>query len=72
MAEVEIETTVNREQFVTALRRCADAIEGNRDLQLTLDGHTLNLRPQGKMEIKYEHEHGEHELEFEVKWREMG
>ena len=71
MAKMEVKETMDRARFAQLLRQCADAIEGDRDFTLTLHGQQITTHPQGKMEVEYEIEKdGEHELEFEIKWRE--
>ena len=70
MAELKLkEERVDPGLFADILRRTADAIEHGGPMQITLEGQTRVLHPHGKLEVKYEVEKDEEELEFEVSWR---
>lgn len=70
MEEVEVKTTMGAREFAELLHRCADALDAGKQMDLVINGRTLTLRPEGKYKVKYELEHGEHELEFEMTWHE--
>jgi amphi-Trp domain-containing protein len=67
--EIELKETMDAPRFAALLRAAADAVEGGSPMQLTLNGETRTVQPQGKLEVEYEEEHGKCELEFEMKWR---
>ncbi len=70
MADMEFKQVMEPAAFAQALRAAADAVERGESMQLTLQGQSLTLQPQGRLEVEYEREKGKNELQFEIKWYE--
>ena len=65
----DIERTYTRKQFVAKLRRFADAIEKERAFAIQVGGERLHISAQAEFNIEHERAAGEHELEFQLRWR---
>ena len=71
--EMELKEKVDSKRFTELLTQVCDAIGGNRDFQVTVQGeeHTVPARAfaEGNYRVEYEIEKGEGELEFTLKWK---
>jgi len=67
-AERDIEKVYSRKQFVSKLRRLADAVEQGKSFTIQVAGQ--RVRVPASAEISIEHERGEdgEELEFQLVW----
>ena len=65
----DLERTYSRAQFVAKLRRLADAIETRRAFTIQVAGERLHISAQAEFNIEHERAGGEHELEFQLRWR---
>ena len=65
----DIERSYPRSQFVAKLRRLADAIETGRAFTIQVAGERLRISADAVFNIEHERASGEHELEFQLKWR---
>jgi amphi-Trp domain-containing protein len=64
----DIERTYTRAQFVTKLRRFADAIESRSAFTIQVAGERLRIPAAATFNIEHERGGGEHELEFQLRW----
>lgn len=65
----DIERTYPRAQFVAKLRRLADSIEAADAFTIQVAGERLRIPGDAKFNIEHERSGGEHELEFQLRWR---
>lgn len=65
----DLERTYSRQQFVAKLRRFADAIEKERPFTIQVAGERLHIPARAVFNIEHERAEGEHELEFQLRWR---
>jgi amphi-Trp domain-containing protein len=65
----DIERAYTRKQFVAKLRRFADAIESERAFAIQVGGERLHISAMAEFNIEHERAAGEHELEFQLRWR---
>lgn len=66
----DVEKTYRRSEFVAKLRRLADAIEGEGAFNIQVAGERLRIPADALFNIEHERDGGEHELEFQLRWRE--
>ena len=66
----DIEKTYSRRQFVEKLRRLADALEEEKGFIIQVAGERLRIPASTRFNIEHERDGGEHELEFQLHWRE--
>ncbi|HYC61106.1 MAG TPA: amphi-Trp domain-containing protein [Thermoanaerobaculia bacterium] len=66
----DIEKTYPRRQFIEKLRRLADALEAETAFNIQVAGERLRIPADTFFNIEHERSGGEHELEFQVRWRE--
>lgn len=66
----DIERTYSRGQFVTKLRRLADALEKGAPFTIQVAGERLRLPADVAFNIEHERGGGLDELEFQLRWRE--
>jgi len=65
----DIERTYSRTQFVTKLRRLADALEAGEPFTMQVAGERLRLPADVTFNIEHERARGLDELEFQLRWR---
>jgi amphi-Trp domain-containing protein len=65
----DIERTYTRQQFVTKLRRLADALETEAPFTIQVAGERLRLPADVAFNIEHERVGGLDELEFQLRWR---
>lgn len=66
----DIEKTYSRRDFVAKLRRLADAVENQGPFVIQVAGQRLRIPADAAFNIEHEFSEGEHELEFQLRWRE--
>lgn len=70
----EFKERIEPEQVKAFLREWLNALEENRDLEVTIKGEKCRVPKEalvrGRTEAEYELKKGEYELELELKWRE--
>lgn len=64
----DIEKTYTRSQFVSKLRRLADAIEGGKKFEIQIGGERIYVPVRAVFNIEHEREGSEEEIEFQIKW----
>jgi amphi-Trp domain-containing protein len=65
----DVEKTYTRAQFVAKLRRFADAVEGGEAFVIQIAGERVHIPARAKFNIEHERSGGEHEIEFQMKWK---
>ena len=72
--EFEWEKTVDRGETAALLRRIADGLEGDGEVELKLDAGKLELDVPDELKLEIEYEAGEEEteLEIELSWPTAG
>jgi amphi-Trp domain-containing protein len=68
----DLERTYSRAQFVSKLRRLADAVESGRPFVIQVANERLHIPADALFNIEHERSGGEDELEFQVRWRAAG
>lgn len=65
----DIEKHYSRSQFVAKLRRLADALESSGPFVIQVAGEKLHVPREAVFNIEHEVVGGEHELEFQLRWK---
>jgi len=65
----DIEKTYSRRDFVAKLRRLADALENEGAFNIQVAGERLRIPASAAFNVEHERSGGEHELEFQLRWR---
>jgi amphi-Trp domain-containing protein len=65
----DLERTYSRSQFVSKLRRLADAIEVGAPFTIQVAGERLRVPSDVAFNIEHERAGGLDELEFQLRWR---
>ena len=66
--ERDIEKTYTNSEFVSKLRRLADAIEGGKKFRIQIDGERVYVPVSAVFNIEHERADSEEEIEFQIKW----
>ena len=69
MGERDIEKEYSNEEFVEKLRRLADSIESGENFRISIAGQAIYVPDRAKFTIEHEVGDGEHEVEFQIKWK---
>jgi len=64
----DLEKTYTRAQFVTKLRRLADAIESAKPFTIQIANERLRIPANAAFNIEHERSGNEEELEFQLVW----
>lgn len=65
----DIEKAYPTAEFVAKLRRLADCLETGKNFEIQVAGERIYVPDRAVFNIEHEREDGEHELEFQLKWR---
>lgn len=65
----DIERTYTAKQFVSKLRRLADAIENDERFRIQVAGERVSVPPDATISVEHEREGAAEEIEFQIKWR---
>ncbi|MET0287850.1 MAG: amphi-Trp domain-containing protein [Polyangiales bacterium] len=68
MIDRDLETERSKEQFVSTLRRVADALEANEPVRIQVGGQRFTIPADATFSIEHEVEGGEAELELQLRW----
>jgi amphi-Trp domain-containing protein len=68
----DLERTYSRSQFVAKLRRLADALESREGFTIQVAGERLRIPRAAEFNIEHERMGRNHELEFQLRWRDDG
>jgi amphi-Trp domain-containing protein len=64
----DVEKDYPRHQFVTKLRRLADALEQGKPFRIQVGGERISVPSVAVINIEHERGSSEEELEFQLKW----
>ena len=64
----DIEKTYTAKQFVSKLRRLADAIENDERFRIQIAGERVSVPPDATISVEHERGDGEAEVEFQIRW----
>jgi amphi-Trp domain-containing protein len=64
----DIEASYPTHEFVSKLRRLADALEKNERFEIQIAGEKVYVPSRAKFNIEHEREGSEEEIEFQLKW----
>lgn len=65
----DIEKAYSTKQFVSKLRRLADALEKDKPFKIQVAGERIAVPAKAAFNIEHEREKGEEEVEFQIKWK---
>jgi amphi-Trp domain-containing protein len=64
----DIEKDYPTHEFVSKLRRLADALESGVKFEIQIAGQRVYVPARAKFNIEHEREGSEEEIEFQIKW----
>ena len=65
----DVERTYTAKQFVSKLRRLADAIENDQRFRIQVAGERVSVPPDATISVEHERSGKEEEVEFQIRWR---
>ena len=65
----DVEKAYPLADFVAKLRRLADALESGKRFTIQIAGERISVPARAVANIEHERNAGEHEIEFQIKWR---
>ena len=65
----DVERTYSVSQFVSKLRRFAEALEQGKRFEIRIAGERIRVPARAKFNVEHEREGGEEEIEFQIKWK---
>jgi amphi-Trp domain-containing protein len=67
-AERDLEKVYSKVEFISKLRRLADALENGRRFRIQLAGERVSIPPTATFNIEHEREGDAEEVEFQLTW----
>ena len=64
----DIEKVYTAKQFVSKLRRLADAIENDERFRIQIAGERVSVPPDAMISVEHERSGSEEEVEFQIRW----
>jgi amphi-Trp domain-containing protein len=64
----DIERTYTAKQFVSKLRRLADAIESDRRFRIQIGGERVSVPSDATISVEHERDGDGEEVEFQIRW----
>lgn len=64
----DIERTYTAKQFVSKLRRLADAIENDERFRIQIGGERVSVPPDATISVEHERDGDTEEVEFQIRW----
>ncbi len=64
----DVEKIYTKKEFITKLRRLADALEKDQKFMIQVAGEKLHIPKDAIINIEHERSKMEEELEFQIKW----
>ncbi len=68
-AERDVEKGYSKAEFVSKLRRLADAIETENRFDIQIAGERIYVPARAEFTIEHERSDEEEEVEFQIKWK---
>lgn len=65
----DIEKAYSTTEFVSKLRRLADALEQGKKFEIQIAGERIYVPVRAIYNIEHERGDGEEEIEFQIKWK---
>jgi amphi-Trp domain-containing protein len=72
MADRDVERDCSPTEFVSTLRRVADALERGESVRIQVAGKRFTVPASASLSIEHEAEGGQEELELQLRWRTEG
>ena len=64
----DVEKVYSTSEFVSKLRRLADALEAGERLEIRVAGERVYVPARAQFNVEHEREGDEEEIEFQLKW----
>lgn len=64
----DVERTYTAKQFVSKLRRLADAIENDERFRIQVAGERVSVPPDAVISVEHERSGEQEEVEFQIRW----
>jgi amphi-Trp domain-containing protein len=64
----DVEKVYTAKQFVSKLRRLADAIENDRRFQIQVAGERVSIPSDATISVEHERDGDTEEVEFQIRW----
>ena len=64
----DVEKVYTAKQFVSKLRRLADAIENDKRFRIQVAGERVSVPPDAMISVEHERSGKEEEVEFQIRW----
>ena len=64
----DVVRTYTAKQFVSKLRRLADAIENDERFRIQVAGERISVPPDATISVEHERDGDEEEVEFQIRW----
>ena len=64
----DIEKVYTAKQFVSKLRRLADAIENDQRFRIQVAGERVSVPPDAMISVEHERSGADEEVEFQIRW----
>jgi len=64
----DIERVYSTSEFVSKLRRLADALETDKRFEIQVAGERIYVPAHAEFNVEHEREGNEEEIEFQLKW----
>ena len=65
----DVERTYTAKQFVSKLRRLADAIENGERFRIQVGGERVSVSPDSEISVEHERDGAMEEIELQIRWR---
>jgi amphi-Trp domain-containing protein len=65
----DVERTYTAKQFVSKLRRLADAIENGKRFRIQVGGERVSISPHAEISVEHERSGDVEEVELQIRWR---
>jgi amphi-Trp domain-containing protein len=66
--ERDVEKVYSTSEFVSKLRRLADALEAGKRFEIQVAGERIYVPARAEFNVEHEREGNEEEIEFQLKW----
>lgn len=64
----DVERTYTAKQFVSKLRRLADAIENDKKFRIQVAGERVSVPSTATISVEHERDGKQEEVEFQIRW----
>ncbi len=65
---LDVEKVYTAKQFVSKLRRLADAIENDERFRIQVAGERVSVPPDATISVEHERDGDSEEVEFQIRW----